>query len=56
MFLGAGAGERRQGKVDAKVEGVTRCCQGGGSATALLGWEVAAGVLQCWRGVGGGVG
>jgi hypothetical protein len=53
--LGAGAGEQRQGKVDAEVEGVTRCCQGSGGATALMGWEVGSGsaavlVRRWWRG------
>jgi hypothetical protein len=53
--LGAGARERRRGKVDAEVEGVTRRCQGGGGATALLGWEVGSGsaavLARCrWRG------
>ena len=41
--LGAGAGERRQGKVDAAVEGVPRRYQGGLGATLLLGWEGGSG-------------
>jgi hypothetical protein len=53
--LGAGAGERRQGKVDAAVEGVLRRYQGGRGATVLLGWEGGSGcsavlARRQWRG------
>ena len=41
--LGVGAGEQRQGKVDAAVMDVPWRCQGGGGTTALLGWDEGSG-------------